>query len=155
MKKIILLTVFIFCSHSLFSQYIFDLNISPTSDNYIVEVNLGVATTTISEFINEEHSITDNSIIMNVCYYVTGFQVSTDYQHNFPVTVPIDDDYIIIINLYRSESQGVCDYTELTDTATLEFTTPLTDPVYLGVAEFKEVSNQITVFPNPVRFFKY
>lgn len=154
MKKLLfILFVYLnswFMSAQFFSTLNSDLNISPTSDDAIVNVNMNVFTHTDSEFINEEHAITGNIITMDVCYYVTGFQFSNNYQHTFPVTVPSDNDYTIIINLYRSETEDVCDYTEITDTATLDFTIPLTSIVSLSVSEFEQLENQIMVYPNPV-----
>jgi len=120
MKKTILLFIFIFSSYTSFGQILSNLNVSPTGDDLIVDVNLISYVSTISEFINEEHSLVNNIITMDVCYYVTGFQVGSSYDHTFPVTVPADGNYTLIVNLYRSETQSVCDYTELTDTATLD-----------------------------------
>lgn len=151
MKKIILLNTLFFIGLIVNAQDIFDMNVSPTADTSLVDVNLHTGTSTISEFISEEQFFSSNIITMNICYYVTGFQVTTQYNDTFPVTVPADSDYTLVVNLYRSQTQGVCDYTELTDTATLEFTTPLTETVYLSVEDFELLQNQIKVYPNPVK----
>lgn len=155
MKKLLFI-LFVFLNYwNIEAQYFTtlnsDLNISPTSNNSIIDVNMKTFTHTDSEFINEEHTVTGNIITMNVCYYVTGFQFANNYQHTFPVTVPSDNDYTIIINLYRSQTQVTCDYTELTDTKTLDFTTPLTETIYLGVEDFELLENQISIYPNPVK----
>ena len=152
MKKL-LFTLFIFLNSWFISaQLISSLNISPTGDDAIVDVNISVfISTSPSAFIIEEHSLNGAIITMNVCYFVNGFQVpSPVYNHTFPVTVPSNDNYSIIINLYRSETESTCDYTEIADTATLDLTTPLTSVISLSVSEFERLENQIMVYPNPV-----
>lgn len=152
MKK--LLVTLVICLNSWFmsAQLISTLNISPTGDATIVDVNIAVfISTSPSAFIIEEHTIDSTIITMNICYFVNGLQVASPiYNHTFPVTVPSNDNYSIIINLYRSETESTCDYTEITDTATLDFTTPLTSIVSLSVSEFEQLENQIMVYPNPV-----
>lgn len=88
---------------------------------------------------------------MTVCYAVIGQQVPQNYSHSFPVTVAADGDYTLVLNLYRSGNPDACDFVEFTDTATLNFSTPLTETVYLSAEDFEPVENQLILCPNPVK----
>ena len=133
------------------SQFIISLNISPSPNETVVNINLESVTSTTSYFISDSYSFENNTITMDICYVVIGQQTTQVYSHSFPVTVPSNGDYLFNLNLYRSQTENSCDFVELTDSAALNFSTPLTETVFLSVDEYDNINNQITVFPNPVK----
>lgn len=88
MKKLLSTLFILFNCWFINAQLISSLNISPTVDDAIVDVNIAVfISTSPSAYIIEEHSIENNIITMNICFFVNGFQVpSPVYNHTFPVT---------------------------------------------------------------------
>ena len=152
MKKIILLLTLVLSSHISNSQMIHSLNVSPNGTD-TVDVNLEVFETNYINFLSYNYEFVGNQINLKVCYEFSPVSVAPLLSNTFNIPIINPNNYTLNIEIYRTDLLTTCDYTDLTDTATLEFTTPLTDTVYLGVAEFEEVTNQITVFPNPVKDF--
>jgi len=149
MKKIL---IFIMALSSYFvnSQTIQSLNVSPNGTD-TVDVNLEIFYHQYIDYLGFDYEVVGNIINLNVCYHHAPANVIVydNRTFNIPIVNPID--YTLNVVIYRSVDISTCDYNSITDTATLEFTTPLTDTVYLGVAEFEEVINQIIVYPNPVK----
>jgi len=150
MKKIILLLTLVLSSHISNSQMIHSLNVSPNGTD-TVDVNLEVFETNYINFLSYNYEFVGNQINLKVCYEFSPVSVAPLLSNTFNIPIINPNNYTLNIEIYRTDLLTTCDYTDLTDTATLPFTTPLTDTVYLGVAEFEEVTNQIIVFPNPVK----
>ena len=134
------------------SQTIQSLNVSPNGTES-VDVNLEIFYHQYIDYLGFDYEIVGNIINLNVCYWYSpaNVPVTDTRSFNIPVNNPIN--YTLNVIVYRSVDFSYWDYNSITDTATLPFTTPLTDTVYLGIEEFEEVTNQITVFPNPVKDF--
>jgi len=153
MKKTIIILIMVLTSYFSSSQTIQSLNVSPNGTE-TVDVNLEVFEIHYINFISYyDYELMGNQIYLKVCYEFSTVNAVTELNNTFNISILNPNNYTLNIEIYRTDLLTTCDYTDLTDTATLEFTTPLTDTVYLGVAEFEEVTNQITVFPNPVKDF--
>ncbi len=153
MKKILLILVFYLTSFMSFAQTIHSLNVAPNGTDSI-DVNLETfISTTPSYYLEHTYNITSGVINLQVCFFSGNGQVPTLLNNTFSIPVNSPIDYTLNIAIYRSVDPNTCDYTELTDTATLQFTTPLTETVYLGVEYFELIANQINMHPNPVKDF--
>ena len=150
MKKITFLIVFAFYCNVAFSQTIHSLNVSPNSSN-TVDVNINVIHNDYIQFKDYLVETIGNVITLKVCYEYDTVPSASNLNNTF--TIPINDNisYTLNIEIYRVLLTLSCDYLDMIDNATLEFTTPLTATVYLGVEDFKAMANKVTLYPNPVK----
>ncbi|WP_264558949.1 T9SS type A sorting domain-containing protein [Flavobacterium sp. N2270] len=147
---ILLFIIFMFTSFSMKSQNIYTMSVSPNGSNSI-DVNLETAIqSTPSFFLSETHTELNGIINLKICYSV-GFFLTPILLNN-TINIPINNNtnYTLNIELYRSSNTTTCDYIELTDTATLLFSTPLTGTVTLASDNFELNKKTIAIFPNPV-----
>ncbi|WP_339612148.1 T9SS type A sorting domain-containing protein [uncultured Xanthomarina sp.] len=150
MKKIILLTVIALSGYFVNGQTIHSLNVSPNGTDS-VDVNLEVVETHYINFVNHNYEFIGNQINLKVCYEYSTQNVAPLLSNTFNIPVNNPINYILNLEIYRTPILTTCDFTDLTDSATMQFTTPLTETVYLGVEDFELLENQIKVYPNPVK----
>jgi len=150
MKKSILILALFLTYYISYSQTIHSLNVSPNGTDS-VDVNLEIFYHHYIDYLGFDQEVVGNVINLDVCYHHAPANVIVydNRTFNIPINNPID--YTLNITVYRSVDLNTCDYSEIIDTATLQFTTPLTETVYLGVEDFEAIANQISVYPNPVK----
>jgi len=150
MKKITFLIVFAFYCNVTFSQTIHSLNVSPNGSNSI-DVNIEIVE--IHEIIYKEYAfeIIGDIINLKICYEYDLFSSAPILNNTFNIPINTPNNYALNVKIYKTLILTDCSYTDLNDSATLNFTTPLTATVYLGVEDFKAMANKITLYPNPVK----
>jgi hypothetical protein len=152
MKSISLAGFFSLFSIMLNGQMIESLSVSDTLTGSI-EVDLTVVEGSGMGYIIHSVNIENNVIDLTVCYWVDETTVVSSIDNEF--FIPIEQgsiDYTLNVNIYQSFSQDTCDFNELTDTATLSFSTPLSDTIYLATYE-NEFIDEIKIYPNPSNDF--
>lgn len=118
-----------------------------------MDVNLEVVETHYINFVSYYYEFIGNQINLKVCYEFSPLNAAPLLSNTFNIPISNPNNYTLNIEIYRTEILTTCDYTDLTDTTTLQFTTPITETVYLGVDDFEVLARQINVFPNPVKDF--
>lgn len=126
------------------------LSVSSISDNEI-NVNLKVITNA-SEFISSSYSINNNDINLSVCYITYGIGVIANLENDIPIILPQVGNYNLNITIYQSFSK-ICDFNNIQDTASLNFTTPLSEPVTLSTTTV--LSKARNIYPNPTTGILY
>lgn len=146
---ILLFIIFMFTSFSMKSQNIYTMSVSPNGSNSI-DVNLEVYETEYILFVDSYYVITGNEIKLKVCYeYAPLFQFSL-LNNTFNIPILNNSNYSLIVETYRTNLTVTCDYSNQTDSATIQFATPLTGTVTLTSDNFELNKKTITIFPNPV-----
>ena len=152
MKKIflifgILLNIFTTTGQQILIQ---ELSVSPNGlDN--VDIYLEVSRSDWFEYQNYIYEINTNIITLKVCYELYPAPGSNTVSKTFTIPITSPNAYILNLEIYGTYSSTTCDYTDLQNTSTLNFTTPLTATVYLGVEDLKALANKVTLYPNPVK----
>jgi hypothetical protein len=117
-----------------------------------INVNLTSYNGQLFVFKNQSITIEYNTITLNVCYHYTPYDVVETHTNDFQITLPstTPENYTLIVNLFFDNLISTdCDYQILSDTATLTFATPLTNPVFLASNTFVANNSEIDLFPNP------
>ncbi len=149
MKKKLFILVFTLTSFISFCQTIQSLNVSPSGTDS-VDINLEIFYHQYIEYLSYDYTITGNDIFLNACYHHAPANVPVTDFRTFNIPVNNSINYTLYVTVYRSIDLNNCDYNSISDTATLQFTTPLTETVYLGIENFESIENQIIIYPNPV-----
>lgn len=152
MKTYILLFM-MFCLKASFALNIENITVTPINSN---DINIHLKTGNGYSFYYFSNSIntTGNSITINVCY--TMGPLAAVWQNEKDIIIPTINtntaNYTLIVNVYWVDTVApvACNYTSLQDTATLQFSTPLTQPVYLGNSSI-EKDNDFKIYPNPAK----
>lgn len=154
MKKTLIVLALFLTYYISYSQTIQSLNVSPNGTDS-VDINLEIFYHQYIDYLGFDQEVVGNVINLDVCYHHAPANVIIYDNRTFNIPVANLIDYTLNITVYRSTDLNTCDYSEIIDTATLQFTTPLTETVYLGVDDFEAIANQISVYPNPVKEVLY
>jgi hypothetical protein len=122
------------------------------SENNQIKVNLKVVGDSFTTYTSDKIDITDNVITLAVCYkvaFIVSDNTTTHLNNDFFVTLPNDGNYTLNVNIYEGVSSDVCDYSQMDDAATLDFSTPIEGVVALNTTEIGNKTDEITLFPNP------
>ena len=147
MKKIFILILFFLTSISNAQGVdigITGVNITSIAPNEI-NVNLAVITNA-SEYISSAYTINGNTINLSVCYITYGVGLIMNLENDIPITIPSNGNYNLNITIYQSFST-ICDYNNIQDTRSLNFTTPINGTVTLSTTD--NLIKNIGIFPNP------
>lgn len=148
MKKIFLLFLYVIPFFSLQAMIINNVTVSPINTQDI-NVHLKVSEAAVFYFTNSDYSITGNTITLTACYILGLQQAVTTLQSD----VIINDinlnsnNYNLVVVVNYKNNQNVCIPGIFSDTKTLNFSTPLTNPVSLSSNQFKNPFYQLS--PNP------
>ena len=150
MKKLFLFLITIGFSQSINAFTLISYNVSPinTSD---LNVNVKVAHFDTFEFISSTYTVNGNIIVIDVCCRDTNFIQTTELENDYiiPNINTGNTNYTITVNLHEFSFTIPCENTPIADSGTMQFTTPVTQPVYyLSNATFNNKS-KIVVAPNP------
>jgi len=148
MKKIILLLL-LFYQTSSFSQPdgILNVIVSPI-DETTINVYSIVHFLNVTEYINHEIDIENNTINLNLCYHISVFPLEDTVTHNNLIDViGLTGEYTLNINIFE-DSEGC--YINVLDSASMSLTLPLDEEVTLANPTFS-LQNNITIYPNPVK----
>jgi hypothetical protein len=149
MKKI--LYIFLFYNVLITNaQTITNLTLTQGVGNSI-DVYLEVTHGHLINLITNNFSIDGNIITFDSCYTIFGQTVVTYENSTTNIVLPNGiENYTINVLINTSGSLEECDYTGQSDTATLSFSLPLTEPVVLANT-YLELDNNISIYPNPIK----
>jgi hypothetical protein len=146
MKKIYFVVLLSLFSLIINSQTIENLNISGSLAEFI-EVDLTVIEGYEIGYLSHSHTTVNYEINLSVCYWFTIASVVSNINNVFSIPIePGSNDYILNVEIYNSTSQELCDFYSLTDTASIEFTTPLSQSV-----SFSDTEYELLIYPNPAK----
>jgi len=151
MKNIHITILFSLFSMIINAQTIDSLSVASSDIIEGIDVTLEVCYDYAIDFINDSTTVEGDEINLTVCYHVSDAPI-TDCDLRV-ITVSIDpevESYTLNVYVYKSLLPTECDYSTLTDTATLEFSTPLTESVVLSISE-NELSKLFQIYPNPTK----
>jgi hypothetical protein len=150
MKKYIFLLLLSF--YQLLNAQVISLNnltVSQSNSNEIqVRVNVF---TDCGTYLANSYNINNNIITLDMCYYLCDSHVIVPLENDVYIPIPINGNYTLIVNLYNSTSETVCDYNSVQGSATLQFSTPLTSPIVLSAGSFDPGDVGVRVTPNPTQ----
>jgi hypothetical protein len=151
MKKLLLILFLIVYNNTTKALNIQNITITSNSDS---EINILLNTVHGScMFYNSyTYSITDNSIILNVCYNPQFCNAVTYLSNN--IQIPLNNltaiNYELKVNIFFYNFQTLsCENSVISDSETLNFSTPLNTTVTLSSDDFVKNENNLIVSPNP------
>jgi hypothetical protein len=152
MKKLILTLIILGLSQAINALSIQELSASPNGQD--INIHIKVLEGYYFEYSNHSYTIENNTITLTICYLPTTLSIITTKENDFIIPNINTDtsNYTLVVNvnyLRWVDGQQVCDYQNQSDTATLQFSTPLSATVTLSSDDFVNNKNNLTVFPNP------
>ena len=145
-----LIIIFSLICNFLFSQYITGLNLIQNGDGQI-KANLKVYLPTVGNFLSSNTTINQNVITLSACYYVTGATIITNLDNDFYIDITNNSNFTLTDKMYSTYNETICNYDQLEDTASLNFTTPIVGTVSLATDENNTKSENISLFPVPTK----
>jgi Secretion system C-terminal sorting domain len=140
MKKKLLFLILIGQFTSSFSQSIQINQITPTSVNNGINVNLLVTTYNGAGYLSHNYNVIGNTINLEVCYWFNVTLPVYPINNDFLISVPNNENYIINVSVKNSSSQVICDYFSNGPTATTN---------YLSNNEYLISKSDYSFYPNP------
>lgn len=152
--KTFIITILLLVSNTLSSQYITGLSVTQNGDNQI-KTNLKVYLPSLGEFLSSSTSVDQNVITLSVCYFMTDFGAISNLENDFYIDISNNSNYTLKINLYTSVDSETCNYQNLEDTVTLNFSTPIDGTFSMSTVNTDNKTKAISLFPNPVKDVLY
>jgi|688.fasta_scaffold01429_41 hypothetical protein len=147
MKKTLLLLIFFYIEIGN-SQTLQEVTLTQIENG--VNLKLNVYGSTVIGYLSHGYTIENNVIEVNVCYWYTGFFAITNLENNFAIPLPEEmANYTMNIKIHNSYSMQNCDYNEMTDSLSFDFSTPLEEPIVLSTEQFQWSQYDIQIYPNP------
>ena len=150
-----LIIIFSLICNFLFSQYITGLNLTQNGENQI-KANLKVYLPSVGDYLS--HTIqyntiqyNNNTITLNVCYWMIGATVVVYPENNFLIDLAANSNYTLIVKIYSTYDVNTCNYQQLEDTATLNFSTPIQGTASLSANESDISEQDLKLFPIPAK----
>ena len=134
----------------LFSQYITGLDLTQNGNGQI-KANLKVYLPTVGNFLSSNTTINQNVITLSACYFMTDFGAISNLSNDFYINIPDNNNYTLIVNMYSSNNPNNCNYQNIEDTATINFSTPIQGTVSMATDENNTNSENISIFPVPTK----
>ena len=151
MRTIILIFLFVFFNQTVDAQpsySITGLSMEQVHESQI-KVNLKVHSLSYGEFMAHTVEINQNVIVLKACYLTTIGASITNLENEFYIDIPpISGNYIFKAEVYSSFTE-MCNYQNLDDTATLNFTNPFSGTIALGTNDILPKDKGVKFFPNP------
>lgn len=150
MKKLLLLLFFILFINSARALDIQNVTITRYSDaeiNVLVEAVDG----SCMYFYNYAYTISNNTITLNVCYGPQLCSANSYLRNNIqiPINNLVDENFTLVVNaMFYNFEFFSCENSIISDTGTLQFSTPLTQSVTLSNNHFENEKN-LKLYPNP------
>jgi hypothetical protein len=151
MKKLIFLLLIIYQTSS-FSQPngIENIIVSPI-DESTINIKSFVYFLTVTDYVDHEINIENNTIDLNLCYHITTFLLEGYVIHDNIIDVTgLTGEYTLNINIFE-DSEGC--FINILDTDSLTFPLPLEGEVTLSSPTFQE--NTVSIYPNPTKDLIY
>jgi hypothetical protein len=153
MKKTLLTFLFLVIVQTINAINIQELSLSQGTGNNI-NVGLKVTEGSLIIYNNYSYTLENNVITLTVCYNRTTISSFTTLNNEFTienVDLTTSNYTLIVIANYSRwvDGQAICDFTNNSDTATLQFSTPLNTTVTLSSDDFVKNENNLIVSPNP------
>ena len=106
-----------------------NLTVSQSNSN-VIQVHVKVFTN-CGTYLANSFNINNDIISLDMCYYMCDAHTAIILENDVYIPIPMNSNYTLIVNIYDSTSETVCDYNSVQGSATVQFSTPLTDPVVL------------------------
>ena len=142
--------IYILTCNLLFSQYITGLDLTQNGNGQI-KANLKVYLPTVGNFLSSNTTINQNVITLSACYFMTDFGAISNLSNDFYINIPDNNNYTLIVNMYSSNNPNNCNYQNIEDTATINFSTPIQGTVSMATDENNTNSENISIFPVPTK----
>ena len=149
MKKLFLFLITIGFSQSINAFTLISYNVSSINATDL-NVHVKIFYSSTFDFISSSYLINGNNIMLDICCFDSGFDTNTELENDYiiPNLNTGNTNYTIIVNLHEVSFTIPCENTPIVDSGTMQFTTPVTQPVYyLSNATFN--NSKIDVAPNP------
>jgi hypothetical protein len=149
-RKLLIVLLFFCCIYtSRAEQYIgFEgIAVSQLNANQL-NVNLKVLTCCGADALSSFYTVENSIITLNVCYIVYGGAVILHLEHDFQVDIPSTGNYTLNVKIFDLTTAFNCDYSSLQDSATLNFSAPLSETITLSSHNFSNNDTAI-LYPNP------
>ena len=96
-----------------------------------------------------------NTIEIQLCQHITDAAHPSTITKNIDVPVSDGVNYTITIELYNSDNGQNCDNQVLSDSITINISTPLSDSITLGINTNEKLRNSVLLYPNPISKYLY
>ena len=145
----LILTNFVYAQNNLYLG-IDDVIISQQNTQQI-KVKLKVTGATVGEYLSYKTEINQNVITLSACYFMIDAAAITYFDNDFYIDIPVaPNNYSLKVNVYYSSNETTCNYSNLDDTATLNFSTPIEGTISINTSENQTKIPQVSLYPNPV-----
>lgn len=156
MKRLLLLIVLLNSFIGINQTITLDsLYVSDYGSPEAVEVTVVASRVVSFAYVGSQYTVNSNQINLSVCYYISDFALTAEWTitKKLYVFIPTDlTDFVLNVNLFNSQSATSCDYFEDLGSASLNFSMPLTDTVFLSNGSFQEKQEPfLSVYPNPAQ----
>lgn len=139
MKKLFITFLFYLLFFSTQAMIINDVVVTPLN-NQDINIHLNVTDGSVFNFANSSYAINTNTITLTCCYNTLYFLAVTTLENDIilPNINLNTTNYNLIVTVnFQNFPSNTCEYSILSDTETLNFSTPLTSAVSLGNATFE------------------
>ena len=148
MKTIFLFLLFAY-SFSINAHILQEVNISQSGQNLHFEITMSDPYEMID--LGYTTNVTSNNIVIKLCQYITDLTHPTYIQKNIDIPINNGTSYSISIELYSSGVGQNCDYQTLSDSLNINVSTPLSNPITVGIDETNYLQKTISIYPNPFK----
>lgn len=130
------------CSSYAFSFCVFITDITPSSLNEGINVNLEVLTGCGAGYLSNSYTITGNVIDLTFCYWFNNTLPVLEFEQDFFIPLESEGEYTLNVHIMLSNSQETCDNFEINDEETITLN-------YLNADSFVISKSAFSVYPNP------
>jgi hypothetical protein len=157
MKKLFFLLI-IGLSHNAKALVIQQVTVSPIENSGNINIHTVIANGSYFEYYNYNYEIVNHVITINICFSPYLMQVATVKENDFEIpNINLEtSNFTLVVNARNRIWNGTeysCDNQIQSDTATLQFSTPLNATVTLSSNNFQLNINKLEFSPNPTSGF--
>ena len=142
--------ILLFLSNLFFSQVITGLSVTQNGANQI-KVHTKIYLPYFGDYIGYTSNIDQNVITLSFCYWMGAGAVVSYPENDFYIDIPNNGNYTLVTKLYISDDWVICDYHNLEDTVSLNFTAPIEGTVSLGSQENENIAGKFSLHPIPAK----
>ncbi len=142
--------ILLFLSNLFFSQVITGLSVTQNGANQI-KVHTKIYLPYFGDYIGYTSNIDQNVITLSFCYWMGAGAVVSYPENDFYIDIPNNGNYTLVTKLYISDDWVICDYNNLEDTVSLNFTAPIEGTVSLGSQENENIAGKFSLHPIPAK----
>lgn len=145
MKKSLLFLLLFGTSLFTYSQNIIITDLSATSIDGGINVNVKTISGTGSGYLSNSYTVTGNVIDLSVCYWFDNTLPILEFDNDFPIPLTTSGNYTINVDIILSTSQVTCDNYATTDSKTIK------KDYTFSTIEYEKFKKDYILFPNPTK----